>query len=129
MKVSCIDREKLEKTHAYFGVELGDNEFEVFSIARFKNEKNYLLRFPNDNLRWFNSALFKVKDESIPHFWIHKKFGLFSTLKNKKYNFSIALKEYWGPEDFVSNEDFLFDVHEEPERANKFASEIIKKYT
>lgn len=128
MKVSCIDRDKLEKTHAYFGVELGDNIFEVFSIARFKNEKYYLLRFPNDNLRWFSSELFKIEDDSIPHFWIHKKFGLFSVLKNKKYDFSIVLKEYWGPEDFINNEDFLFDIHEESERANSFANEIIKKY-
>ena len=65
MKVSCNNRDKLEKTHAYFGVELGENIFEVFSIARFKNKKYYLLKFDNDNLRWFLSSLFEVKDDSI----------------------------------------------------------------
>lgn len=128
MKVSCIDRYKLERTHAYFGVELGNNIFEVFSIANFKMEKNYLLRFPNDNFRWFSSSLFKVINDSIPHFWVHKKFSLFSVLKNKKYDFSILLGEYWGPEEFLNNEDFLFDIHEEPERADNFANEIIRKY-
>jgi len=66
LKVSCINKDELEKNHAYFRVELGDNIFEVFAISRFKNEKHYLLRFPNDNLRWFSSELFMVKDESIP---------------------------------------------------------------
>lgn len=128
MKVSCTDRVKLEKTHAYFGVDLGNNIFEVFSIVSFKNKKEYLLMLPNDRLRWFSSESFKVIDDSIPNFWIYKKFGLFSKLKNRKYDFHIVLREYWGPEDFLKNEDFLFDIHEYPERANNFANEIIKKY-
>ena len=126
MKVSCNNRDKLEKTHAYFGVELGENIFEVVSIARFKNKKYYLLKFDNDNLRWFLSSLFEVKDDSIPQFWIYKKFSWFSDIKNKKYDFSLALKEFWGPDEFISNEDFLFDIYEEPEKAYDFAYKVIK---
>lgn len=128
VKVSCIDRDKFEKTEAYFGVELGDNIFEVFSIARFKNKKNYLLKIGKGYLDWYRAELFEIKDNLIPDFWIYKKFCWFYTIKNKKYNFSIVLKEFWGPEDFINDDNFLFDIYEEPEKANNFAYKVIKKY-
>lgn len=128
MKVSCIDRYKFEKTHAYFGVELEKNLFEVFSIARFKDNKYYMLKFPDDNFRWFNAELFEVRDVAIPNYWIYKKYRFFSVLKNKKYDFRIPLKEFWGPGEFISNEDFLFDIYENEDRANNFVYEVIKKY-
>jgi len=128
MKVSCIDKNKLEKTHAHFGVELGDNIFEVYSIGRFKTEKCYLLKIGRGHLDWYRIELFHIIDNSIPCYWINKKFGLFSTLKNKKYDFSIVLKEYWGPEEFINNENFLFDIFEDFEKADNFAYEVIKKY-
>ncbi|MEQ8156866.1 MAG: hypothetical protein ABRQ25_18650 [Clostridiaceae bacterium] len=128
MKVLCNDRDKLEKTHAYFGVELGNNIFEVYSIGEFKGEKCYLLKIGKGHLDWYKTELFKIIDDSIPYYWINKKFGLFSTLKNKKYDFSIKLKEYWGPEEFIIDKDFLFDIFEDFEKADKFAYEVIKKY-
>lgn len=128
MKVSCIDREKLEKTHAYFGVQLEDNIFEVYSIGRFKNEKCYLLKIGKGHLDWYNTELFHILDDTIPYYWIYKKFGLFSSLKNKKYDFSIKLKEYWGPEEYISNLNFLFDIFDDFEQADHFAHEVIKKY-
>lgn len=128
MKVSCIDRDKLEKTHAYFGVELGQNIFEVYSIGKFKREKSYLLKIGRGHLDWYSIDLFQIKDEIIPDYWIYKKFSWFSNLKNNKYDFSISLKEYWGPEEFIKNEDFLFDIFEDFEKADKFAFEVVKKY-
>ena len=128
MRVSCIDRDKLEKIHAYFGVELGDNIFEVYSIGKFKRDKCYLLKIGKGHLDWYRTELFQIIDDSIPYYWINEKPGLFSTLKNNKYDFSIALKEYWGPEEFINNKNFLFDIFEDFEEADNFADEVIKKY-
>lgn len=128
LKVSCMDRDKLEKTSAYFDVEIGDNLFEVYCIATHKNHKEYLLRSSDETLMWFESAKFEVIDNSIPPYWIYRKYGYFSNLRNKKYDFDIRLNEYWGPEEFLNNEDFFFDIYEDREKANSYLKEIMKKY-
>lgn len=81
---------------------------------------------------WFDVPIDKLElevlDESIPKNWVENKYKRFFELRNDKYDFSIPIKTYIGPPEFIEDNDFLFDIYDNPSKANEFLIKFIEKH-
>ncbi|KPU42964.1 hypothetical protein OXPF_37330 [Oxobacter pfennigii] len=128
MLVKGDDMKKLEKLNAWFDVSFDSLELEVFAIAKFSKTIKYLLIIENSWPEWVDSRYFKVLDESVPIYWISNKYNFFFKLKNNKYDFSIPIRSYMGPPEFIENSEFLFDIYDNPSKAHEFSIKVIEKH-
>lgn len=91
-------------------------KYEVYAIILEKRIFKYLLRIDGD-IGFYDSNLFEVIDDSIPEFWIFKKYKYNNKIQNNRakylyeYMFSIIVDAYFGPKEFIEPNDFLFDVY------------------
>lgn len=124
MKIKVIDVYELEKRHACWGYStLPINTYEVLAIKQAHRKIQYLVE-DDMRLTWWDADLFNIVEETIPKEWVKIKYKCFHSLQNKKYNFKIVMNCFWGPNTFLENEDFLFDIFENPHTAYVF----YKKY-
>ena len=120
MKIKVIDASKLEKRHACWGYSIvPTTTYEVLAIKQVHRKRQYLVE---DDMRliWWDADLFNVVEEIIPKEWIKLQYKRFHRPRNKKYNFKLAMDCFWGPNEFLENEDFLFDIYENPHTAYAF---------
>jgi len=120
MQIKVIDARELERRHSYWGYSaLPVATYEVLAIKQHRRRTQYLVE---DDLRltWWDADLFNVIETWIPDEWIEIRYSSFHKLQNKKYNFSIAINYYIGPKNFIENEDFLFDIYENPRTAYEY---------
>ena len=127
MIVKCNDIKKFEKLNAWFDVPIDKLELEVFAI-KISKITEYLLLIENSFPYWFDSRCFEVLDASIPKNWVKNKYKRFFELRNDKYDFSIPIKTYIGPPEFIEDNDFLFDIYDNPSKANEFLIKFIEKH-
>lgn len=120
MQIKVNDVNELEKRHACWGYSASSViTYEVLAIKQVHKKTQYLIE-DDMRLNWWDADLFSVVDKTIPEEWIKLQYKCFHSFRNKKYNFRIAVNCFWGPNRFLENEDFLFDIYENPRKAYAF---------
>lgn len=135
MIVKCNDVKKFQKLNSWFDVPINKLEFEVLAIIKHSKITKYLFLIEKSVLHtnesvpyWFDSQYFEVLDENMPKNWVENKYKRFFELKNNKYDFSIPIQTYIGPPEFIEDNDFLFDIYDNPSKANEFITKFVEKY-
>lgn len=125
MLVRIIDLVELENRHAYWGISrFPATNYNVLAIRCWK-KKQYLVE-DNMILNWWDADLFKIIDDAIPQEWVTIQYKSFHKYKNPKYNFKIPTTYYQGPKKFLDNQDFFFDIYENPGVAYDYYKSIYK---
>ncbi len=108
-------------------------EYEVYAVILEKRNFKYLLRIDGD-IGFYNSDSFEIVDDSIPDFWIFKKYKYNNKIENHRakylyeYMFSIILDAYFGPKELIEPNDFLFDVFVSNELSERTLYNTLAKY-
>ncbi len=115
-----IVKYKENKKHFYISplndFKMKKTEYEVYAMIIEKKVFKYLLRIDGD-INFYDSSQFEVIDDSIPEFWIFKKYKYNNKIQNNRakysyeYMFSIIVDAYFGPRELIEPNDFLFDVY------------------
>lgn len=126
MIVRIKDLNKLMNRHATWGNEsLFCSQYTVLAIRKRRRKTQYLIE--NDKrLCWWDIDLFDAIDESIPVNWLTVQYKRFHKFKNRNYDFDISTSFYQGPEEFLQNENFFFDIIENPGDAYEFYCKVMK---
>lgn len=130
MKISCLDKKKLEKKEGISGLDLKNNIFNVVTIVVMKGKIYYLLSIGEQFwVRLYSADLFEVVDNSLPSYWKYRYYGFKNKLKNKEYDFDLYVDAIIGPKELVENDKFVFEIYENPRLISEEIYKIIKKYT
>lgn len=124
IKVSDV-HELMDREACWGSTNLFPQYYTVLAIMQFRRRKQYLIDF-DGRLFWWNANLFKIVDESFPENWIIVQYKKCHKYKNKKYDFDIPISFYQGPNVFLDNQDFFFDIIENPREAYEFYYDCIK---
>lgn len=127
MKIKIKDKNKFIKENKILLYNEITEVYEVIAIVIQKKQICYLVQEKN-MITLYNEKHFEIIDDKIPDYWIFKYFKYKNLLKNQKYMFSIVLDTYIGPEEFITNSNFFFDIYENPEKANQFLYDTLKKH-
>ncbi len=120
MQIKVIDDDVLEKRTACWGFcSLNEAVFEVLAIKQYHRKKQYLVEYDN-RLFWWDEDLFFIVNDNIPKEWVEIRYKYFNKLRNSNYCFKIPISYYLGPKCFMENENFMFDIYENPRDAYAF---------
>lgn len=120
MKIKVVNPDELMERHAIISnTKYFQLDYEVIAIRKTGHRWQYLVDF-NQCLEWWDKDLFEVTDDALPKDWVIIQFGRFHKFKNKKYDFNIPTSYYQGPKEFIENEDFFFNIIENPAIAYAF---------
>jgi hypothetical protein len=126
MTIKVIDAYNLMKRHADWGhPESFQAPYQVLAITKHRRIWQYLV-VDDQRLKWWDKDLFEVIDEAVPENWVVIQYKRFHKFKNRKYDFQISTNYYQGPKEFLENEDFLFDIYENPSVAYEFYYQYFK---
>ena len=101
--------------------------YEVVAVLTQKKKVYYLIKY--DGIpRLYESKFFDIISEKIPDYWIFKYFKYNNVIKNKKYMFDITVDMYMGPKELIDNDNFFFDIIDEPQEAIYILYDTLKKY-
>ena len=129
MTVKVIDLNKLMDRHATWGSESSFClQYEVLAIRIRRRKRQYLVE-NEKRLHWWDTDLFDVIDATVPENWRTVHYKRFHKFKNEKYDFHISTSFYHGPKAFLDNEDFFFDIIENPISAYEFCRNIVNAKT
>ena len=126
MIVKINDKSTFEKKLAFYGYDFYSDSFEVQAIRKRRKEFQYLICV-NSGLFWWYADLLSILDDNVPVNWVKIEYKKSHKFKNKKYDFRISTEFYYGPKEFLENEDFLFDIYENPSIAYEFFYQYLKK--
>lgn len=127
MIIKTINAKQLMERHANWGQETSFQEtYQVLAIRIRRRKKQYLVA-DDLQLKWWDSDLFEVIVQAIPKDWITVQYARFHKFKNKNYDFDISTTYYQGPQEFLDNEDFLFDIYENPTQAYNYYYQYLQK--
>ena len=117
MLIMLRDADKLERRHACWGIRCDKGTFfSVIAVSEQRKIRKYLVEHDN-RIEWWDADLFVVIDHTIPNDWVEATYRKHYKLKNPKYAFNISINYYLGPQSFLDNRDFLFDIYENPHSA------------
>ena len=120
MLIRLDDADGLECRHARWGIRCDKGDlFPVIAISEQKRKRRYLVEY-NNRIDWWDADLFTVVDSDIPNEWIEVVHRRHYKIKNPNYSFLIFINYYLGPQRFLDNQDFLFDIYENPTNAYNF---------
>lgn len=80
-------------------------------------------------LDWAPACWFEVVDSQLPADWIQRRWSWFHPMvkRNERYDFDFRITRYDGPPCILEDENFLFEVIEERDRAMEFYKKLISK--
>lgn len=125
MIVKINDKTAFEKKHAFYGIDLKDNKFEVQAIRKHRKQFQYLI-FAYGTLDWWYADLLGIIDDNVPNNWVKIEYKKSHKFKSENYDFCISTEFYNGPKEFLENKNFLFDIYENPSIAYEFFYQYLK---
>lgn len=128
MIAKVVDLNNLMDRHATWGNKsLFGSQYKVLAIRVRRKKRQYLVEHEK-RLCWWDADLFDVIDESIPENWLTVQYKRFHKFKNKNFDFDISTSFYHGPKAFLENENFFFDIIENPVDAYEFCLKAENKH-
>lgn len=125
MIVRIIDIENFIMRMAVYGPDdYFKDDYNVLAIRKWHRKWQFLID-DGDRLHWWDADLFEVIDDKTSLDWVEIRYKGFHKFKNRKYDFLISISYYHGPKAFIENEDFLFDIIEEPKEAYNFYKSVL----
>lgn len=126
MLIKIKDEKQFVKKNGFILYDKFPEFYEVLAIIANKKEVKYLVQ-DNGIPVLYNAEYFEIVDDTVPSYWIFRRFKYNNIIKNKKYMFDIGIDMYIGPSDYINDPDFLFEVFENPEEAGLILYEVQKK--
>ena len=124
MIVKVLNPFELMERHAWWGnPQSFINPYTVLAIRIRRKKKQYLIE-DDYLLTWWDSDLFQVIEPTVSKEWMTVQYKRFHKFRNKKYDFSISTSYYQGPQAFLDDEDFMFDIIENPMQAHRKYCEL-----